>query len=545
MNVAAVQEAIDQALVAAFALAGWLLLLAVGALRAVWNMLPDGWHPAIKALVVFLVMVYGIRFLRRFVGLPFRISGRFISLSLLKLRSPFGRSDWASLRSLRRVGMLKPGGLFLGQWRSLFRSADLFRHGEGHLLTVAGSGAGKTTGLVVPALCELLHGSVIVTDPKAQLAAMTARHRKTRGPVFFINPFALDLEATTGQALEDTGFNPLSVLDTGYNLKDDAENLARLLMVTDRQASGSYWNDESAGLIAAFLVWMVIHEPPEHRTLSFLWRMMRENDAQLEQRFGWMAMDDMPFLRAEGEKFLGLFKIKPQWQGVISKAQLATSRYAPGTPLGDHTAKKGFDLSRIKREDVTIYIMIPTGRAKVASPWLNLLVGVFGLAIGKPGKARPVYLLMDEAPALGYLPDLRNHLRESREAGLRAWIFTQTRAALAAPELYGDNGFDDIMGLCETKAFFSIGEARLAREISEMLGERTAANRTRGDAGGQDKENLSVVGVPLMRPEDVLRLGPGRMLILRSGLRPTRARLVPYWTRPAWAAMTDKNPYRS
>jgi type IV secretion system protein VirD4 len=544
MNVAAVHEAIDQALLAAFTTVSGLVLLAAGALQTLWNTLPDSWHPAIKAVVIGLVLVYGARLLRFFIRLPFHISSRFISLSLLKLRSPFGRSDWASLRSLRHAGMLKPGGLFLGQWRSLLRSADLFRQGEGHLLTVAGSGAGKTTGLVIPALCELSHGSVIVTDPKAQLAAMTARHRRTLGPVFFINPFALDLESSTGQALPDDGFNPLSVLDDGYNLKDDAENLARLLMVTDRQDSGSYWNDESAGLIAALLVWMVTREPPEHRTLSFLWRMVRENETQLEQRFGWMASDAMPFLRAEGEKLLGLLAIKPQWQGVISKAQLATSRYAPQTPLGDHTAKTGFDLARLKREDVTVYIMIPTGRAKVASPWLNLLVGAFGLAIGKPGKARPVFLLMDEAPALGYLPDLRNHLRESREAGLRAWIFTQTRAALAAPELYGDNGFDDIMGLCETKAFFSIGEPRLAREISEMMGERTATNRSRGDAGGSDKENLSVVGVPLMRSEDVLRLRRGRLLILRSGLRPIRAQLVPYWTRQAWAVKTDKNPYR-
>ena len=544
MNVTSVHDVIDQGLLSAFTIVSGLVLLAAGALRTLWNTLPDSWHPAIKAAVIVLGLVYSSRLLRFFIRLPFHISGRFISLSLLKLRSPFGRSDWASLRSLRHAGMLKPGGLFLGQWRSLLRSADLFRHGEGHLLTVAGSGAGKTTGLVIPALCELSHGSVIVTDPKAQLAAMTARHRRTLGPVFFINPFALDLESSTGQALPDDGFNPLSVLDDGYNLKDDAENLARLLMVTDRQDSGSYWNDESAGLIAALLVWMVTREPPEHRTLSFLWRMVRENEGQLEQRFGWMASDSMPFLRAEGEKLLGLLAIKPQWQGVISKAQLATSRYAPGTPLGDHTAKPGFDLSRLKREDVTVYVMIPTGRAKVASPWLNLLVGAFGLAIGKPGKARPVFLLMDEAPALGYLPDLRNHLRESREAGLRAWIFTQTRAALAAPELYGDNGFDDIMGLCETKAFFSIGEPRLAREISEMMGERTAANRSRGDAGGSDKENLSVVGVPLMRSEDVLRLGRGRLLILRSGLRPIRAQLVPYWTRQAWAVKTDKNPYR-
>lgn len=546
MNERQIHGAIDRFLVEAWTLV-WSILTGIGsAFTWAWAALPGDWHPALKALVLFVGLAIALRLLRasadiiRFVvGWPFRLVG----LWIMKLRSPFGRSDWAGRGDLRRAGMTKRGGLFLGQWRSWFRRADLYRPGEGHLLTIGGSGSGKTTSVVIPALLEAQEGSFIVIDPKAQLAAMTGRHRATKGAVLHLNPFADELALQTGIPLPDSGFNPLSVLSKGYNLKDDAENLARLLMVTDRASSDSYWNDEAAGLIALLLVWQVMREPKERRTLAVLWRMLREDLEAIRQRFEWcQTVKESVYLVEEAKKFLQLTETDAQWQGVISKAQLATQRYAPDTPLGDHTARDGLDLSRLKREDITVYLMVPTGRAKVASPWLNLVMGSIGLAIGKPGPARPVFLLMDEAPALGYLPDLRNHLRESREAGLRTWIFSQTRAALANPDLYGENGFSDIMALCDTRTFFSIGDRTLATEISGMLGETTAVNRSSRD--GKDGDNLSNVGVPLMRPEEIMRMKKGHQLIIRSGMRPIRARLVPYWTRASWSALVDANPYR-
>lgn len=517
----------------------WLIGWVIAVVTVAWDALPADWHPTVKVLV----LIFGTVAAARIIGLVIGVPRQFLSGVLLRMRSPYGKAAWARFADVAGAGMLKIGGLFLGQWRGWFRNADLFRHGEGHLLTIAAPGAGKTTGLVIPALLTVQHGAVIVTDPKAQLAAMTARHRRAHGEVFFLNPFGEDLKESAGIDLPDSGFNPLSILKDGINLVDDARGLARLLMVTDRRESGSYWNDESAALLAALIVWIIRKEPPELRTLTFLWSIVREGPEAMEQRLEWMAGERDPYMRAEGERLLGLFSVKPQWQGVISKAQVVTDRYAPGTPLGIHTAKDGLDLRRLKREDITIYLLIPTGRAKVAAPWLNMLMGVFGIAIAKPGPARPVYMLMDEAPALGYLPDLRNNLREGREAGLRAWIFTQTRAAMADPDLYGDTGFRDIMGLCETKTFFAIGERDLAQEISDMVGQRTATNRTMRDDG--NRENVSTVGVPLLRPEDILRLPAGQMVVLRNSVtQPIRARLVPYWTRAAWQSAVDANPYR-
>ena len=130
------------------------------------------------------------------------------------------------------------------------------------------------------------------------------------------------------------------------------------------------------------------------------------------------------------DPFLGLTEVKPQWFGVASKVALATKRYAPSTPLGEHTKRDGLDLRRLKREKMTVYLLVPSSMLSVALPWLNLLVGLFSQAIGRPGPAQPVTMLIDEAPALGFLPDLRTAMAQHRKAGLRVWLFTQTYSAL-------------------------------------------------------------------------------------------------------------------
>ena len=191
------------------------------------------------------------------------------------------------------------------------------------MLTIANAGSGKTMGLVVPALCELRNCSVIVSDPKAQVAAMTQRHRAKLGPVYFINPWAAKLKEATGIDLKDSGFNPLSVLKKGPNLVDDARRVARFLMVTDRAGSENYWSDEAAGLVAALLVWMIEFEPKKNRNLVFLWEMLRDSTPAFEQRLEWWLGEKNPYLKGEATRLLELIKTPAQWRGVIAKAQLA------------------------------------------------------------------------------------------------------------------------------------------------------------------------------------------------------------------------------
>jgi type IV secretion system protein VirD4 len=453
---------------------------------------------------------------------------------------PFGDARWASWWELRKAGLTEKGGLFLGR----ARGRDLYHNDEGHIITIGGTGGGKSAGLVVPALLELTQGSVIVTDPSGELTAMTMRHRAEIGRVVLLNPFQSTFEEATGLDYPDTGFNPMSIIDpTNPNFKSDVDTLARYLMVTDRKESSSYWNDEGKTFLSLVIAATVLYEDKDLHNLSFVYERVRDRAEALEWWLGDVIDHGHPALKSEAEGYLDIIKTAPQqWQGIIRKAASATARYAPSTPLGEHVKKNGFDAADLKRENVTVYLLVPSGQLAVALPWMNTLIGVFGIAVGRPGAARPVTLLVDEAPSLGYLPDLLPFMGQFRKAGLRVWIFTQTAAQLASDELYGQTGFKAMMGLCSIKQFFSIREPEVEKMVSDMCGQKSADNVTENTRG----ESVGSVGVPLIRPEKVRGLRKWRQIIVIDALdNPIKAKLVPYFKRKAWNEMADKNPYRS
>ncbi|MEM9233972.1 MAG: type IV secretory system conjugative DNA transfer family protein [Pseudomonadota bacterium] len=502
--------------------------------------LPDSWPLWVRGLLVVAVVVVIGRGVVALGGLaatsPLTYARRFFLL----LWSPFGKSRWASWRDLRRGKLIGKGGLFLGQWRKWgVRRRDLNHHGEGHFITIAAPGGGKSTAALIPSLLECRDGSLVVTDPKGELTAITRRSRENLGRVVYLNPFYEDFEKHTGLTYPDSGFNPFDAIEDGHNVRALADNFARLLCVTDRAESNSYFKDEGAELLSLFITWIIRHELKDNHTLPYLYQLVR---ADPTRTLFYMTHVDDPLINDDVGRFQAMIAKAPaQWQGAISKAQLATKRYVPTTPLAIHTTKSGFDPAWLKQENVTVYILVPSEHVQTAAPWLNLIIGLLGESIGRAGKARPVTFLLDELPALGYLPDLRTQMRQYRTSGLRMWLFSQTTAALSDRDMYGQDGLQDLMDLCDTKQFFSIRSFKTAKDISDMCGETERLNRT---LNSKEDTTASTVGVPLIRPEEIMRLKKGHQIIIRPEIPPIKARLIPYFTRRHWREMTDKNPYR-
>lgn len=447
----------------------------------------------------------------------------------------FGGARWATRRDLRKAGLAQEGGLFLGRSRGV----DLFHRGEGHLITIASAGGGKSSGLVVPSLCLLTEGSVVVTDPSGELAAMTARRRAEIGPVVFLNPFASVFSQETGLAFGDDGFNPFSMLDVkSPNFISDVGAFARLLLVTDRRESGSYWNTEAAAFMSLMIASVKLYDAPDLHNLPFLYSVVRDRAENIVTRLEWIEGEGNPALKDDATRFIDIIThAKPQWAGVISKVALSTDRYAPTTPLGEHVKKDGFDVRRLKREKVTVYVLVPSAMLPIALPWMNLLIGLFSKAISQPGPAAPVTLLIDEAPALGYLPDLRSSMAQYRKAGLRVWLFSQTYAALASPEMYGPDGMKELLGLTLIKQFFSVEEPEVQELVSRLAGQKSISNPSTSGTMGD-------VGQPLIRSDEVRGLKKWRQILFRGGMQATiRGELVPYFRRKDWSAMVDPNPY--
>ena len=89
-------------------------------------------------------------------------------------RKPMATAQWASSAdALRLLGEWKPGRFLIGRDAS-GRYVGL--DDDRHVLTVAGSRAGKGVSLIVPAL-TFWRGSAICIDPKGELATVTACRR--------------------------------------------------------------------------------------------------------------------------------------------------------------------------------------------------------------------------------------------------------------------------------------------------------------------------------------------------------------------------------
>src|ERR1700682_6233617 len=96
--------------------------------------------------------------------------------------------------------------------------------GERHLLLFGPNGTGKGTRFLIPNLLSIKNRSLVVIDPKGELAAVTADYRRTVGDVIMLNPFNV-------LGLGSAGFNPLAALDPQSPFfYDDAAALGEALI---------------------------------------------------------------------------------------------------------------------------------------------------------------------------------------------------------------------------------------------------------------------------------------------------------------------------
>lgn len=135
--------------------------------------------------------------------------------------------------------------------------------GEGHLLTIAPTGAGKGVGCIVPALLRYM-GSAIVLDPKGENASITARWRRSNGQqVVVLDPMGL-----TGQ--ESGTLNPLDLIDpaAATGVDDAAALVTALLPNSLDDGKNTFWVSRARQLLLALILHAVTDLPPNERTLT-------------------------------------------------------------------------------------------------------------------------------------------------------------------------------------------------------------------------------------------------------------------------------------
>ena len=131
-----------------------------------------------------------------------------------------------------------------------FLRENLVRYtGDRHIVTVGPNGSGKSRRLLVPNLHDLTKWSIVVVDPKGDLACMTAKHREASGSqIVRLNPFDV-------HGLGSDGFNPVAALDPqSDDFPDDAMGLAEAMIRVE--GKDPHWSNSAQELICALIMYV-------------------------------------------------------------------------------------------------------------------------------------------------------------------------------------------------------------------------------------------------------------------------------------------------
>lgn len=340
--------------------------------------------------------------------------------------------------------------------------------GEGHVLAIAPTGAGKGRNVVLPNVLTY-PGAVVVIDPKGEAAQVSARRRREMGQqTIVLNPFDRS-DASAG------AFNPLDILDPASdNFTPDCIGLAATLTGGTRSLHDPFWDLQGERLIAGLIAYIAEYAAPGERHLGKLRAMLcapelsfelaKLLDGPLRGKTGLAAEEFANFLGHEGEKVR---------TSVRSTAQLHTMIYA-GDKVQQALNRSSFDPALITAgAPLTIYIVVPPHLLQAYGGLLRVWVGTLMTLITRRRAApeRPTLFVLDELAQLGPFPLLKPAVTLLRGYGVRCMMLLQDLAQLRNmfPEDHAT-----IVNNCATVMTFGHTSYAMSCELAGLFGDVSA-----------------------------------------------------------------------
>ncbi len=446
-------------------------------------------------------------------------------------------------------------GVYLGTFADERGAMTLRYKGGKHLLTFGTPGANKSTGLVIPNLAHLPR-SIIVIDPKGELAAITARKRAMMGRVIVLNPFGLFVDRLPH--LQSNGWNPLLQLDAdpeSDNFESDAHCIADALIDKAGGGNGKFFEASAQNLVAGLVMWERYFYG-EEASLGNIRAVMcepNEYDADKKLTRGFLmtlqAMADCkhPAIKNAGARLYGRLtdpnSHATSAQDVIDTV-LASTRFLDHPRMSKDMQRGGaIDFAALHREITTIYLILPADELIAQAKWLRLFVNLTLRKLYKSappvGAATlpPVLLMLDEFGNLGGLAEIENALNLSRGYRIQLWMFLQNLAQLKGN--YKDKWESFFTGAGAVTSF-KTGDMETAEQLAKIYGNEERYIPTQNPQGGVSNTPHAI---PLIRPEDLNRLGQGETISLIEPCAMPFKGKAPVYPETRFADNLDPNPY--
>lgn len=458
-----------------------------------------------------------------------------------QIRRPLhGAARWASEAETRRAGLRARTGILLGR-----KSGRLLVFGgQEHVMLYAPTRTGKGVGVVIPNLLTW-PGSVVVLDVKRENWEATAGFRADHGQaVHLFDP--LDAQGRTSR------YNPLGHIDRSdpAAILDELQRISAMLFPHPPNADPFWAESARTGFVG---VGAYLAETPERPlTLGALYAELTAGDPRT--RFPAL----IARRREDGRPLsLGCVRALTDFTSA-SENTFASVRQSLTAKLNlwlnprvcAATAASDFDLSALRSRRTSIYLAASPDNLIRLAPLYALL---FQQLVDRSCRERPaperhphqVLVLLDEFARLGHAEVLAKAFAYVAGYGLRLLPVLQSPAQLRAE--YGADVTEEILANCAVEIAFAPKELRLARELSERLGDTTVRSPSRSRPSGLSRGQRSVSESeqrrPLLLPQELTQMPETDLIVLKAGIPPVRGRKLRYFAGPAFRRRLRPPPH--
>jgi type IV secretion system protein VirD4 len=398
----------------------------------------------------------------------------------------------------------------------------LGRSDDRHIVTIAGSRAGKSRSVLIPNL-RRYRGSVVVIDPKGELAEKTASIRQGWGHnVVVLNPFNVKGWGTNGH-------NPCEELlqTPRETLTADVAQFADALIIGNQR--DPHWTDSSKNLITGLLLHQITTNP-NALSIARLRNQLSATDI-LADTLESMALNDAldGVISNIGASFTGKFRrtggrAEPneEMQSVLATVNAQTRT------LDDLThvfATHDFSLASLggQSQPTTVYLILPATRIATHAKWLRLFIYQLLAALERnpiPRERLPLWLILEEFAALGHLQSVEAAAGYFAGFGVKLWTVLQD---LSQIKTHYESSWETFLGNAGIIQAFGNFDATTTKYLSELLGSTTIIEEQKNfvsadqRASGDDGVRRNLRSVPLLEPSEItyhFSRASGRQLIL-------------------------------
>ena len=320
-----------------------------------------------------------------------------------------------------------------------------------NILTLGGSGAGKTRSLALPGIMEC-NASFVVTDPKGEILAAVGHLLKEKG--YTVKAFNLvDFS-------QSDGYNPFKYVRDDKDVLRLITNLIRNTTPKGSGGSDPFWEKAETALLESLMFYLLYEAPEEEQNFSMIMKMLSYADVR-EDKETYVSALDLLFKQLGDNQPMHIavkqYRIYKQAAGKTAKSinislavRLAAFNMDQICSITDHD---DMGISELGKQKTAIFAVIPDNDTS-----LSYLVGMLYTQIIQElyYQADHVYhgrlpihvrMILDEFANVSLPEEFDKSLATMRSREISATIIVQNLAQLKG--LYKEHGWETITGNCD------------------------------------------------------------------------------------------------